>query len=224
LLHQAALAADPELFAGLCHACRYNGLLEASVAAHEQTRRLDPKAATSVIHTYFQQRDFARVLACGDKGAPYLEAFALVELGRVEEALTLLRTVGGNAPPRMRDFMGVALALVSGQTAIDPATVTELESGFLHQVADPEGLYYASRHLARMGEPEIALRQFARAVDGGYTCYPAFASDPWLAPLAGRDEFQAVMARAQERYRAAVAAFRAADGERVVGVRLSADA
>ena len=34
--------ADPELFAGLVHACRYCGLLEASVAAHEHARRLDP--------------------------------------------------------------------------------------------------------------------------------------------------------------------------------------
>jgi hypothetical protein len=194
------------------------------VAAHEHARRLDSRVATSVIHTFFQQRDFARVLACGDKGAPYLEAFALAELGRVDEALTLLRTVGQQAPPRMRDFMDASIALVSGQTRLDAAAVRELESGFLHQVFDPEGLYYASRHLARMGEPEIALREFDRAVEGGYACYPAFESDPWFASLRGRDEFHAVMARAQAQHQAAVAAFRAGDGERIVGVRLAPDA
>ena len=35
--------ADPELFAGLVHACRYCGLLDASIAADEQALRLDQK-------------------------------------------------------------------------------------------------------------------------------------------------------------------------------------
>ena len=39
---------DANLFAGLVHACRYCGLLEASVAAHERARRLDPHVRTSV--------------------------------------------------------------------------------------------------------------------------------------------------------------------------------
>ena len=44
LLEQAKKRrADPELFAGLVHACRYCGLLEASLAAHEHAQRLDPK-------------------------------------------------------------------------------------------------------------------------------------------------------------------------------------
>ena len=37
---------DPELFAGLVHACRYCGLFEQSIAAHEEARRLDPNVAT----------------------------------------------------------------------------------------------------------------------------------------------------------------------------------
>ena len=34
---------DPELFAGLVHACRYSGLFEESLAAHAEARRLDPE-------------------------------------------------------------------------------------------------------------------------------------------------------------------------------------
>ena len=41
-------ANDPELFAGLVHSCRYCGLVDASIAAHERARRLDPKIKTSV--------------------------------------------------------------------------------------------------------------------------------------------------------------------------------
>ena len=32
---------DPELFAGLVHACRYCGLFEQAIAAHDEARRLD---------------------------------------------------------------------------------------------------------------------------------------------------------------------------------------
>src|SRR5262249_34962180 len=38
---------DPELFAGLVHACRYAGLVDESVAAHDEARRLDPHVVTS---------------------------------------------------------------------------------------------------------------------------------------------------------------------------------
>ncbi len=221
LLQQATHTADPDLFAGLCHATRYCGLLEASVGAHEHARRLDPKATTSVINTYFHMRDYERVLACGDKGAPYLEGIALAELGRVQEGLTLLRTVGEKAPPRMRDFMDAAVTLLEGGETLDSKYVATIERSFLKHVTDPEGLYYALRHVARFGEIDIALRVMTRAVDGGFFCYPAFQSDRWLEPLRGHAAFEAAMAQAKERYRQAAAAFKAAGGERIVGVRLA---
>jgi eukaryotic-like serine/threonine-protein kinase len=221
LLKQAAVAADPEIFAGLCHACRYCGLLHASVAAHEHARRLDPRAVTSVVNTYFQLRDYARVLATGDKGAPYIEGIALAELGRPEEGIALLRAVGQKAPPRMRDFMDSAIAAIEGQGQFTAQELVLIERGFFTHVTDPEGLYYASRHLARFGETRIALREFARAIDTGFFCYPAFEADPWLDALRGRDEFEAALVRAKERHVQALSAFTAAGGERIVGVRAS---
>jgi eukaryotic-like serine/threonine-protein kinase len=222
LLREAAHTADPDLFAGLCHACRYCGLLEASVAAHEHARRLDPKAATSVINTYFHMRDYQRVLACDDKGAPYLAGIALAELGRVPEAIAVLRATSDTAPPRMRDFMDAAVSLLEGEARLDPKYLDAIEQSFFQQVTDPEGLYYALRHVARFGEIDLALRVIPRAVDGGFFCYPAFQADPWLEPLHGHAAFEAAMARAKERYLQAAAAFKAADGERIVGVRLAA--
>ena len=43
---------DPELLAGLVHALRYCGLLDASVAAFEKAQRLDPNVVTSVSQTF----------------------------------------------------------------------------------------------------------------------------------------------------------------------------
>jgi eukaryotic-like serine/threonine-protein kinase len=219
LLAQAANVADPDLFAALCYACRYAGLMEASVAAHEHARRLDPKATTSVVNTHFLLREFDRVLSTGDRGNPYIEAIAHAELGRTGEALTMLRTLGRKAPPRMREFIEAAIALLEGRP-LEPEMLAEIEREFFPVVSDPEGLYFASRHLAKMGEVDVALREFTRAVDGGYFAYRVFAMDPWLDNLRGHDAFEAAMAKARARNLQAIEAFKAAGGERIVGVRV----
>ena len=54
---------DPELFAGLVHACRYCGLYEESIAAHAEARRLDPNVPTSLEQTLLMTGDIERLLA-----------------------------------------------------------------------------------------------------------------------------------------------------------------
>src|SRR5690348_18203579 len=56
-----ARIADPEIMAGLVTTCRYCGLLDASIAAHERARRLDPRINTSVMHTWGMQGDYERL-------------------------------------------------------------------------------------------------------------------------------------------------------------------
>ena len=49
LLRRVSIRAnDPDLFARLVHSCRYCGLFEASVMAHERAQRLDPHVRTSL--------------------------------------------------------------------------------------------------------------------------------------------------------------------------------
>src|SRR5262245_44223612 len=54
---------DPELFAGLVHACRYAGLFEESIAAHNEARRLDPNITTGLPQTLLMKGDFDRLFA-----------------------------------------------------------------------------------------------------------------------------------------------------------------
>ena len=54
---------DPELFAGLVHACRYCGLFDQSIAAHAEARRLDPNVPTSLEQTLLMTGDIDRLLA-----------------------------------------------------------------------------------------------------------------------------------------------------------------
>ena len=84
--------ADPNLYAGLTHACRYCGLITASIAATEQARRLDPKIRTSVLHSHFMLGEYERVIEL--KPEPLMHNLTLMMLGREDEARSLLRSVG----------------------------------------------------------------------------------------------------------------------------------
>jgi FlgO protein len=79
-------AGDPELFAGLVQACRYCGLLEDSVAAHNEARRLDPEIRTSVAHSYLMLGDFTRAIETNVEDPPTLNALALQLSGGPREA------------------------------------------------------------------------------------------------------------------------------------------
>ena len=86
---------DPELFAGLVHACRYCGLFEESIAAHAEARRLDPNVPTSLEQTllmagdveHMQGVDPSPFIAGADEG---IRVIALGLAGRREEALQAL--------------------------------------------------------------------------------------------------------------------------------------
>ena len=208
--------ADPELFAGLVHACRYCGLLEASLAAHEHVQRLDPKMPTSVINTYWHLGEYGRVADSAFERAPVLVAMAWLMLNRTAEVIdasaALRKTTG-----RMSHFFTAVSATAHGQRAETVAAIDRVATDF----HDPEGLFYMTRLSAHVGDVAGALALFDRVVAGGFCCFPSFARDSWLDGLRGQAEFRRVLNLAETRHREAVVAFRDAGGERVLGVSLT---
>ena len=205
--------ADPELFAGLVHACRYCGLLEASVAAHEHAKRLDPKIPTSVVHTYLLLGRPDRALMPGITSDPFIKGLALMALGRHKEAIAETHERG--QIQHLRRFLVALGGAAAGDREKSLAAINEiLESSF----RDPEGWFYLARLLAYQGELDQAVSVFARAVDGGFYCFPAMTRDPWLDPVRARPEFTKMLRVAETRYREAAAAFLETGGDRVLGV------
>ena len=207
--------ADPELFAGLVHTCRYCGLLDASLAAHEHAQRLDPKMPTSVVNTYWHVGDYARVADCPFKHNPVLVGMAWLMLNRAPEAMdafaALPRTTG-----RMYHFFTAVRATAQGQRDETLEAIDRGARGF----TDPEGLFYLTRLSAHAGDIEKAVTLFERVVAGGFCCFPSFARDPWLDGLRTHPEFRRLLSLAEARHREAVVALRDAGGERVLGVSL----
>ncbi len=207
---------DPELFAGLVHVCRYCGLFDASVAAHHEARRLDPQVRTSVAQTYFMMGDYERVMEESAADIGYIDALSLAMRGREAEALALLRDREARAEHRM-----IRLYIVSLRAVLEGRREDALRSSaeFVElRIKDPEALYYMCRQIAHLGEPDFALRSLQTAVEDGFCAYPALARDPWLDSLRTRAEFNALAQVAEARWRQAQAAFRMADGERLLGL------
>jgi len=208
-----ARTADPELMAGLVTACRYCGLLDASVAAHQRARALDRKIPTSVMHTWFMQGDWERLAALPVAEFPYIVALALVEFGRGDEALAPLREVEARMPTRRRHVAVAARALIEGRTA---ESVSEMKAMLSPDFRDPEGRFYVARHVARYGDTDEALTQLEGVVADGFSCYPVFERDPWLDALRPKPGFTELLERCASRHAASRRAFEELNGRGVL--------
>ena len=206
---------DPELFAGLAHASRYCGLLQASLEAHRQARRLDPNIRTGVTHTCFAMGDYQGALEAAGEDFGYFGPLRLAMLGRVEEAIALLKEKEPVVSERLGQVFMISLrTLLEGNREASLEASDELISrGF----EDPEGRYYLARQLAYLSDIGRATHVLKSTVDGGYFCYPQMASDPWLDPVRGDAEFKRILQRAQALHQEAIEVFRAEGGPPLLG-------
>jgi serine/threonine protein kinase/tetratricopeptide (TPR) repeat protein len=217
LLRLAARAladpSDPEVFAGLVLVCRYCGLLEASVAAHERARSLDPHIGTSVRHTYWLLGDNVRSVQEG--GGFFFEAMVLATMGRRDEALALLhKREQEDRPEMLRLFLSSLRALLEGkqQESLD---ATER---YITLCKDPEGLFYMARQLAYLGESSRAITELHHVIDRGYSCARILARDPWLDSLRSHAEFGVILEKALAFEREMVNAFAQSGADGLLGV------
>jgi tetratricopeptide (TPR) repeat protein len=216
LVARAGEAADPELFAALVSPLRYSGLLDASVAAHARAVVLEPKIRTSVPHTWFLQQDHERVRSARIEEFPYIVAVSMAEAGRKDDVLPVLRALEEKTKTRIRDFIMAARTMIEGDTAGSVAAVERLVSS---QFGDPEGLFYLTRHLARLNQADSALQLFERVVGGGFCCYPAMLNDPWLESVRNRPEFAALLGKARHQHLSAAEEFARLEGDRILGAK-----
>jgi serine/threonine protein kinase len=209
---------DPDLFAGLVQACRYCDELAASVAAHHRGRHLDPHLVTSVEHTYFLLGDYSKTLDCyAKKFGYYLDCAALVALGDNKTALSRLRErdrPGGAAGP-VQAIMRSLRAYIEGDFQ---ACLNAIEIGESLTQSDPEILYYAARHLARINHTDRAITMLSRMIDRGFLCASAISRDPWFASLHSSPQYAEFMHNAEMQRRKVHAAFLAAGGEHLVSI------
>jgi eukaryotic-like serine/threonine-protein kinase len=206
---------DPELFAGLVHVCRYSGLFEASLAAHREAKRLDPHLPTGVLHTYWQLGDFESVLEQPGAEGTGPRAFALLALGRQQEALDTWESLAKEFSPQtpvVRDWIESMRDFLMLSDASRAAVFRNLDGAF-----DPEEIFFVGTQAARLEMPE-ATEILGRAVDAGYPAWDALMRHPWIVPVRGQPGFEEVLQRAEKARRRAEEAFRDAGGPALLGL------
>jgi serine/threonine protein kinase len=207
---------EPELFAGLVHACRYCGLLEASVAAYERAQRLDPTVVTSVAQTFLLMGQWERALAVDRSEPSIARPSALYQMGRIDEALAMIRPyLERKLHPQLRTALNIMQAAFESRWEDVIAHIGMLvNSGF----TDPEGYFHWAGALAVAGDRDGALEMLERTVEAGFYPATAFVTFPNLDPLRTTSDFRHIVRRAEERHREAVEAFRTADGPQLLGL------
>ena len=213
---------DPELFAGLVHACRYCGLFDESVAAHQEARRLDPNLRTGVEQTLMLACDFDRLFALQrplmDAGADNgIRVIALGLAGRLDEARERLSAlVEASELPAFRLWFGHLVAwldrrhhdMLQGMWVLGPLKIQN----------DPEAIFQEGWLLCDVGEHAAGLPYLQRAVANGYTVAPTLTRARQFDGLRGEPAFQALVAEAEAGRDRALQAFRDAGGETLLGI------
>ena len=121
------------------------------------------------------------------------------------------------SPPTqlLRSFVLGQRAAVERDRAACLAGIEPLLASAFH---DPEGLYFAARGLARVGEGARALETLAGVVRRGFTIPSLMRADGWLDPIRDDPAFTACLRAAEAGAAEAARAYRDAGGPALLGV------
>ena len=208
---------DPELFAGLVHACRYAGLFDESIAAHAEARRLDPNIITSFQQTLLMQCDIDRLvsvdprerLAGGDDG---IRAIGLGLAGRRDQARQALSAMAQRS--RIHTFQAWTSHLEAWlDRRVDAMNAIVRSMTSLKIFDDPEAIFQEGWFFCDAGDHARGLDFLRRAVGLGYFAATTLRAASQFDPLREAPAFQALLADAEAGRQRALAAFREAGGE-----------
>ena len=211
---------DPELFAGLVHACRYCGLFEESIAAHAEARRLDPNVPTSVEQTLLMAGDVDRLLtfetpalvAGADEG---IRVIALGLAGRRDEARRALLRMRRAHIPAFETWTEFLMAWLERRSADMLARMATWDGLTIRH--DPEAIFQEGRFLCDLGEHRRGLDYLTRAVTKGYCVLPTLQRSGEFDALRDDPAFHALLAEAEAGRDRALMAFRDGGGPRLLG-------
>lgn len=215
---------DPELFAGLVHACRYCGLFEQAIDAHAEAKRLDPNAPSTIEQTVLMTADVERLLSLGPRtfdpggGDQGIKVIGLGLAGRRDEALTILNNMTQMA--RIQTFqtwMTYLRAWLDRRIPDMRAAQSSLRE--LKIMNDPEALFQIGVLFCDVGEFELGLDYVKRAIARGYYVAPTLERRTQFDAIRNQPAFLSILAAAQEGRTRSLAAFRDAGGERLLGRR-----
>jgi len=207
---------------GLVHALRYCGLLDESMTAHDEARRLDPNVGTSLEGTLLMAGDLERLLAIehtdlggGDEG---IRIMGLGLAGRRDDARELLVSLRDKLKiPALQAWTHYLLAWLERRPHDLRTHATEFSGLKIHD--DPEAIFLQGWLACDAGASEMGLAYLQRAVAKGYSPVQTLTRAPQFDGMRASPEFASLLSDAEAGRRRALTAFREAGGQRLLGVR-----
>ena len=214
-----ALASNPALMSArylLGLVLFHVGLLDEGEAEFSRALAADPEDSYARMHfasCRLHQGCFAEAVALAEVGLRKTPdrwsqsnlAFALLRLGRLQEASRVVERLGREHPdyPHGQSLIAVLAALEGDSSrarrAIERTEQAPSDFGHYHHAQ-----YDVACALAALGDTKAALGWLRAAANNGYPCPTFFAVDPLLDPLRGLAEFSTLMQTLEterERYR-----------------------
>lgn len=201
----------PEAHWELGYAYRFGGMLKESITEGERARQLDPevKLNSSAFNSYFYDGQYEKFLASLPTRNPaafiiFYRGFGQYYLKNYERATADFVQAYERDPASLYVQIGQALRLhMARQTAQGLEQLRTLQQQIEQQkVTDAEALYKVAQAYAELGDTVAALRLLRRSIEGGFFCYPYFASDPLLSNLRGDAEYVRLLELARQRHEA----------------------
>lgn len=201
----------PEAHWELGYAYRFGGMLKESIVAGERARQIDPgvKLNSSAFNSYFYDGQYEKFLASLPTNNPpafivFYRGIGHYYLRNFDRAAAEFEQASKAEPQSLYPQIGQALRLhINKQTAQGLELLQTIEQQVEKQkVTDAEAIYKVAQAYAELGDKGAALRLLRRSIEGGFFCYPYFASDPLLNNLRNESEFAVLMELARQRHEA----------------------
>jgi serine/threonine protein kinase len=215
---------DAHLFAALVHACRYAGLNAASLAAHEEARRLDPTVPTSFEFTLITAGQFGRMAEL--VGQPNIDPGGLLSVLVFDESnaggLEGLKTMQNmRMPPGVKiiyDAIRDAVVQASPESARRAIDLLTSDASYAGPRGDPEAIFLCVSLLARIGDDDRSLTLLEETVRGGYGPVLLLETSPVFARMRSNPRFTAALDVARRRREIAAAVFERNGGGTLLGL------
>jgi TolB-like protein len=213
---------DPELFAGLVHACRYCGLYDQSMAAHQEARRLDPNVPTSIEQTIHMTADFETYFGLGHEppatgGDEVIRVVSLGLVGRLEEARAeLIHLEHTRRIPAFQPWLKFLMAWLERRP--DEMRTRRDALNDLLIMGDPEATFQEAWLFCDAGDAEHGLEMMRRSIEREYLPVPTLKKARAFDRLRGTGSFDALLGQAEAGRDRALTAFREAGGDRLLGL------
>jgi serine/threonine protein kinase len=224
LTHVKVNRNDAQLFAALVHACRYCGLNDASLAAHDEARRLDPTVPTSFEYTLINAARLDRIaLLVGQANLdPFGVLWTLMFDRNNPAGVEALRTVGGmRLPPAARLIADSIRVMATDSTpeaarrAIEAVLSTDGHNG---PRGDPEAVFMCAAMAGKVDDQSLALDLLEEVIRGGYNPLYLLENSFVFDTVRPSPRFAALVDTVRRRREIAVAIFERNGGGTLLGL------